>query len=202
MNKHWFDRKLDKSTPTSIFGIPNKRECLEKNWKNPTIVQRSNQMQIFTITDLVQQSFCNLQKWSLVQRVELKGTVPWTPTSVRAHHENLPLLWTAIPYILLGSTSKTLCSFEVTIEIACSNIIFPWPCFDDSKETDILWQISFLVDTLISPRHAYIYLCFQAVPTKYALPHGVRVLPGILDIPMVLAQVASHDMAFCNLTLP
>lgn len=201
MNKHWFDRKLDKSTPTCIFGTPNKKEHLQKNWKNPTIVQSSNQMQIFTITDLVQRSFCNLQKWSVAQRVVLRETVPWTPTSVSAHRANLSLLWTAIPYILLGSSSKTLCSFEVIVQTGFSNVIVPWSCFDDSQETDISWQIFFLADTWISPEHAYSYPCFQAVPTEYALPPGVRVLAGILDIPMVLAQVAPHDMAFCNLTL-
>jgi len=159
-------------------------------------------MQIFTVTGLVQQSFCDFQKWSLAQRLELRGTVPWIPAPVSAHRANLSLLQTAFPYILLGSTSKTLRSFEVTVQIGFSNVIVPLPCFDDSKETEISWQIFFLADTWISPKQAYIYLRLQAVPTEYVLPPGVSVLAWILAIPMVLAQVAPHDMVFCNLTLP
>jgi len=86
------------------------------------------------------------------------------------------LLQTAFPYILLGSTSKTLRSFEVTVQIGFSNVIVPLPCFDDSKETEISWQIFFLADTWISPKQAYIYLRLQAVPTEYVLPPGVSVL--------------------------
>lgn len=146
------------------------REKLKK--KDPTIAQSSNQKQIFTITDLVQRSCCNLQRWSPAQRVELSGTVPWTPAPVRACCANLFLLWTTIPSVLWGSTSQTLCSFEVTVQVGFSNVIVPQPCFDDSEETDVSWKILFLADTWLSPKHAYIYQSFQAVPAEYALPPG------------------------------
>lgn len=116
----------------------------------------------------MQWSFCNLQRWSLAWRVELRGTVPWTPVPVSAHRAKLSLLWTTT-HILLSSTSKTLYSFRATVQTGFYNIIVPWACFDYSKQTDISWQIFFLADTWISPKHACDYLCFQAVPPECSL---------------------------------